>query len=277
LKFKYLIVSFSTIIAIFLLLVNLIPYFILGPEFTANLRNVTIPVSAVMILAFAGIIIFYLFNFKLLKLLEMEDWPALAFYLENQIYNKNKYSSRKVKLLASSYMVISDYRSVIALENRALNVKPDTVYKNILIFGSAHILAGNNSAAFFRNYNDKRIKKSDKQWLRWFYGFSQMLAGQFLISEQEFSFLAVNSPDILITGLSAYFLDTILVKHSLSKDKCRKIAENGREIVKKAVHNIKGWEKEISSMAAEIHASIIKKYLDEAGKWCFQTTVTDRK
>jgi hypothetical protein len=253
------------------------PYFILGPEFTKNIRNVTIPVSAIMIMALAGLVIFFLFNFKLLKLLEMEDWPALAFYLENQIYNKNKYSSRKVKLLASSYIVISDYQSVIALESKVLNVKPNSFYKNILIFGAARMLAGNNSAAFFRNYNDKRVRKNDKQWMRWFYGFSQLLTGQFLTSEQEFLFLTVNSSDIFITGLSAYFLDTTLARHSLNKAECHKIAENGREKVKKAVINIKGWVKEGKAITAEIHASIIKKYLDEAGKWCFQITVTDRK
>jgi len=165
------------------------------------------------------------------------------------------------------------------LESKALNAKPDTVYKNILIFGAARMLADNNtgSAAFFKNYNDRRIRKNDKQWIRWFYGFSQILMGQFLISEQEFSFLAVNSPDVLITGLSAYFLGTILVKHSLNPQECKKTADSGKDRVKNAVYGIKGWEKQVSAKTDEIHTTIIKKYLDEAGIWCFKVPVVNGK
>jgi len=247
------------------------PYMILGKDFSLNLRNVTIPVSAVMVLALIGLIVFFMVNYKMLKLLEMEDWPALAFYLEDQIYNKNKYSSRKVKLLASSYMVISDYQSVITLESRALGAKPAAVYKNILIFTAARMLANNKTGAAVsvQNYNDKRIKKNDRQWLRWFNGFSQTLAGNFQAAEQDFTFLAENSGDVLITGLSAYLLGSICAKRSINKEGCLKIADNGKERVRKAVLGIKGWKKQVAAVENEIHTTIIRKYIDEAGIWCF--------
>ena len=194
----------------------------------------------------------------------------MAYYLEQKIYVKNKYSERNVRLLASSYLVISDFQSVLKLENKAILAKPSVIIKNILIFGAARILSGSHAdaAAFFKTHIEK-CEKKDKQWLSWFYGFSQLLRGAFNQAEPDFSSLAVSSDNVLITGLSAYFLNNSIEKHSLTPDKCHEIAENGRQRVVKAVKSVEKWGKEADKVGAEIHIAIIRKYIDEAGKWLF--------
>jgi hypothetical protein len=214
--------------------------------------------------------IYFFINYRLFSLLEREDWPALAYYLEHIIYEKHKYSSRNVRLLASSYLVISDFQSVLKLESKAVLAKPSVVNKNLLIFGAARILSGNHAdaAAFFKSHMEK-CEKNDKQWLNWFYSFSQLLSGAFNEAEPDFSSLAVSSDNVLITGLSSYFLHNSIEKRSLTPDKCREIAENGRQRVKDAVKTVENWRKEAAKVGAEIHIAIIRKYIDEAGKWLF--------
>jgi len=272
LKFKYLIIAFSIIIVFILLIVTLFLPAVSGPDSAANLRNITLPFLAFMFLILLGFFVFFLINYRLFSLLEREDWPAIAYYLEQIIYVKGKYTPGKVRLLASSYLVISDYRSVLKLEGKASLAKPSVVDKNVLLFGAARVLSGNHAeaAVFFKTYLDKgRVKGKEKEWLRWFYGFSYLLSGIFNLAEPEFMSLIYSSRDALITGLTAYFLSNNLAKNSLKANDCRAAAESGRSRVMASLKTPGGWDKEVKKAAADIHVAIIRKYVDEAGKWLF--------
>ena len=269
-KFKYLIIAFSVLIIIIVLITALLPLIFSGHGSAVTFRYISLPLLLFMGFLLVCMSIFFLFNYRLFSLLEREDWPALAYYLEQKIYVKHRYSNRNVKLLASSYLVISDFPSVLKLESKAISAKPSVISKNILIFGAARVLSGDyrEAAAFFNSYLGKCNKK-DKQWVLWFYGFSQLLNSGFKQAESEFSSLAVSSDNVLITGLSAYFLQHSIEKHSLTPQKCREMSENGRERVKNAINTADNWKGEAERMGAEIHIAIIKKYIDEAGKWLF--------
>lgn len=157
LKFKYLIIVFCIIIIITVLITILLPKLLAGPLISVNLFNIILPLVIIMVLLLIGVFIFFLSNYRLLSLLEREDWPALSYYLEQKVLVKGRYSNRKVQLLASSYMVVSDYASVLKLENKAIHAKPAVVSKNALIFGIARILSGDQkgAAAFFKTYMDR--------------------------------------------------------------------------------------------------------------------------
>ena len=271
-KFKYLIIAFSILIVLFLLTTALLPMFVPSSVYAANLRNVASPllffISAILIC----LGIYFLINYRLFLLLEREDWPALAYYLEQKIFVKNKFNSRYVKLLASSYMVISDYQSVIKLENNAFLAKRSVVEKNVLIFGAARVISGDYKGAvtFFKIHLEKsKLRKQDVEWVHWFYGFSCLLESAFDKAEKEFMFMAVSSKDAIIAGISAYFLANNLAGKSLRRLDCLAAAETGRNRVVKALKKIKRWKKEVKKTETEIHVAIIRKYVNEAGKWIF--------
>jgi len=271
LKLKYLIIAFSIIIVIVILVSVLFPVFLAESGYIENVQYIVLPlfIFIVLLLIFLGI--FFYFNYRLFSLLEREDWPALAYYLEQKIYQKGSYSERNVKLLASSYLVMTDYLSVLKLENKAMLVKPSVVAKNVLIFGSARVLSGNNkeAAVFFKTHLDKgKLNEKEVQWVRWYYGFSQLLTGDFKLAMPEFISLAMSSRDSLITGLSAYFLQNTIAK-TCEKEECLKTAENGKNRVKAIIRNPAEWAKEAGKMNTDIHIAIIRKYVDEAGKWIF--------
>ena len=269
-KFKYLIIAFSVIIIFILLMTAMLPVLTSASSDVLNFRYFTFPLFIFMILTLICLWIFFLFNYRLLSLLEREDWPALAYYLEQKIFVKGNYSSRLVKLLASSYMVISDYQSILKLETKAALAKPAVISKNILIFGVARILSRDyaDAAVFFKTHLEK-VKVKERDWVRWFHGFSHLLNGSFNLAEPEFLALAQFSDDAIITALSAYFLSNNLVKYSKNPNECMAAAGNGETRVVKALKNAGGWKKEVDRVASNIHITIIRKYIDEAGTWLF--------
>ncbi|MDR1839859.1 MAG: hypothetical protein LBQ93_09805 [Treponema sp.] len=270
-KFKYLIIVISIVIIIVILATALLPLLLAEPEFAVNLQQLILPLLIFIALLLICISLFFIINYRLFSLLEREDWPALSFYLEQKIYVKGRYSAQNVRLLASSYLVTSDFSSVLKLEGKAMLAKPSVVDKNVLVFGAARILSGSqkDAANFFKKYMGKGNNR-DKQWIHWFFGFSQLLGGVFSVAEQEFSSLAVSSDNALITGLSAFFLGTSVLKRSQKPEECRFVVENSRGRLIKALKNINNWKKEADRSANEIHVAIIRKYIDEAGKWLFQ-------
>jgi len=276
LKFKYLIIAFGIIIVIIISVAVFFPVLLSGNgqrNFStgeASLRYILFPLLIFMVLLLGCMSIYFFINYRLFSLLEREDWPALAYYLENKIYVKGKFSAKNVRLLASSYLVISDFQSVLKLEAKTQLAKPSEISRNTLLFGSARILGGNYSeAAVFFQSNIEKCKPSDKQWVRWFYGFSELLSGSFRSAEPEFSSLAVSSNDVLITGLSAYFLHSSIQKKSADPEKCRGLSVSGKERVIASIKNIKNWNKEVSKAGTDIHIAIIRKYIEEARQWIF--------
>ena len=287
-KFKYLIIAFSIIIVIVIFITIFVPSQLSAGGFTdslnsgeanvlsvVNFRYITFPLLAFMALLLVLMSLYFIINYRLLSLLEKEDWPALAFYLEQQIYEKDRYSDRNVRLLASSYLVISDFKSVIRLENKVHLAKPSVIGRNALIFGAARILNGNHQEAvsFYKSYLEK-CKKSDKEWVFWFSGFSELLAGLYPAAEADFSRMAVSSRDALISGLSAYFLNNYIEKKSFTSEKCRHDCNTGRERVLKSLKTAAGWKKEVKKAGNDIHMAIIKKHIEEAGNWIFSAVLT---
>jgi hypothetical protein len=248
------------------------PLLLTGPDFSAILRLRTLPIQAFMVLLLIFMNTFFYINYRLLSLLEREDWPALAFYLENQIFTKSRYSNQNVRLLANSYLVLSDYPSVLKLESKVMQIKPYIIDKNILIFGISRLLSSSHeeTAAFFKTHIDKN-KGKDNQWVHWFYGFSQLLCGAYELAEQEFSLLAVSSDNVFITGLSAYFLQNFVAKNSRKNEECRTIAENGRKRVLKAYNNIQKWQNEANNMRTDVFISVIMNYINQTGKWLYNS------
>jgi hypothetical protein len=253
-----------------MLVIALLPLLMLGRQMTLEFWKTAWPIWAVLAVLLVGLNIFFAANYRLITLLEKEDWPALAYYLEQQLYLKKRYSFRKVKLLANSYMVMCDFAAIFRLEAKVSAIKPALVQKNALVFGTARLLNNEyrDAAVFFRNCLEKGKVKSIEM-VRWFYGFSQILAGNFDFAEEELKKLALSSGDALITGLSAFFLDTVLLRRSFKPDECRLAAKTGRERVCRVLKAIQAWNKEGEKAGNEVYTVIIKKYIEETGLWLY--------
>jgi hypothetical protein len=262
------------IIAVFFLSAAIVfPAIFLGTGLTADFWRAVWPMALLTVLALAGMNVYFFKNRRLFSLLKKEDWPALADYLEKRIYKDGKYSSRDVRLLVHSYIVLGNFDATVRLENKIAPEKPALLDELALMFGAARVLGGNKPAAveFFKD----RLEKGnvpDGEWFRWFYGFSLFLAGSSGQAQAVFGELAAEAKDVIVTGLSAYFLsehlgdrpaDTSAVAGNLSR------AKEGAGRVRKGTGSLAQWGKRAAKVTTEMHGAIIRKYIADAGEWIF--------
>ena len=270
-KFKSIFVLLNLTLLLFLGILIMLPLFIMDSSFIGPFWQSNWPFILILVLLLLGFNTFYFMNRKLFLLLEKEDWPALVRYLEDVVIQRGRYSSRLVRLLANSYLVLADSAAVMSLENKTAIAKPALVDAYALVFGTARILGKDISGAvrFFAVRKDK-VKGEDKEWVRWYHAFALLLDHQFEKAGGEFSLLARVSQDGIITGLSSYFLNGTIAKALPEKEReLREISAQGRERVLKALPGVKGWEQEAARMSSEIHAAVLSKYMEETGRWLY--------
>ena len=196
-KFKFIFILFSATLLLFIAVLVLLPPIIFGPSFSGMFWKINWPFVVVLVLLLIVFSTFYFINRQLFLLLEKEDWPALVRYLEDRVIQKGNYSPRLVRLLANSYLVLSDSAAVMSLENKTAIAKPSLVDANVLVFGAARLL-GNDISGAIRFFAVRRdIKKPGlRDWVRWYHGLALLLDHRFEEASDEFSLLAkMHYPD----------------------------------------------------------------------------------
>ena len=271
-KFQSIFILFNIILVFFIAIICLSPALIPGADSIASFWRynwILLFVLASVLISFDS---FYLMNRRLYDLLEKEDWPALIHYLEDKILRQGKYSKRLVKLLANTYLVLSDSPAVMSLEAKAAMVKPSLVDENALVFGTARIL-GRDIPGAIRFFEAKLdiAKPGLRQWIHWYYGFALLLNYQYEKALDEFSSLVKVCDDGVITGLSAFFMGTTLRKYLPEmKSLLEFTAQEGRDRVLKALPQLKDWDRETTKIKSEIHTAVLAKYMEKTGLWLYQ-------
>ncbi|MDR0554022.1 MAG: hypothetical protein LBG76_04395 [Treponema sp.] len=269
-KFSAIFILFNIIILFFLGFIFIAPAVILGGEASRSFWGGIWPLTLLLFLTIAGMDAFYLRNRRLLLLLEKEDWPALSQYLEQRIFRRGRYSFSLVRLLAHTYLILSDSASVITLENRVAIARPGMVEKNALIFGVARILQKDyeGAALFFAEHCGEGKNGPDRYRLEFFCAFSLFLSGKYEGAAERFKALALSSHDALVTALAACFLEKHL-SVALGRKYEPGAAAGGRSRALKALPSRTVWDKERSKVQTEIHGVILRPYLEEAGVWLY--------
>ncbi|MDR2404317.1 MAG: hypothetical protein LBD78_09855 [Spirochaetaceae bacterium] len=240
-----------------------------GADFVRTFWYSGWPLVLLLFLLLVGLNVFYFDNRRLFLLLEREDWPALVQYLEHRIMKQGRYSSRLVRLLANTYLVLSDSASVISLENKVSIAKPALVEENALIFGAARILGKNYGGAVdFFAVQSRRRRHPDRDWLRWYHGFALLLDQQFSNAADLFCGLAGDSADGVVTGLSVFFLDDTL-RRVVPNQGIAIAVEEGRKRVLAVLRTPAAWNREVSKIQAEVYVAIVYKYIKEAAAWLY--------
>jgi hypothetical protein len=291
LKFKFLFLFFNFIIVAFLLIIVFLPLIILGNDgsgfWKESSRASLWPLLALLIAALIVLDVYYCSNRKLFRLLEREDWPALVEYLEARVLRQGHYSGHLVRLLANTCLVMSDSGAVRNLENKLALVRPALVARNALIFGVARILGKDYEGALrFFAAHDKGFDRSgnrfplvfdtgrSNQWLAWYHGFSLLLERRFAEAADKFRLLALEAPDPVVAALAAWFLADNL--SSLVGGSCAEDAAAARERIRGVLAGRKAWEKEVAKTETELHAAIIRRYINDTGNWIYPETSPQR-
>ena len=271
-KIQSIFILFNAILVIFIVLIGFFPTLILGADMASFFWRNNWFLLLVFVFILAAFDVFYFSHRRLYSLLEKEDWPALAHYLEDKIFRQGKYSKRLVRLLANSYIILSDSSAVINLESKASIVKASLVDDNVLVFGTAMIL-GKDFPGAVRFFEARlgTVKPALRIWVAWYFAFSLLLNRQYEKARVEFSRLVLASDDEVITGLSAFILANTIMK-ALPEYKLvlESITIDGRNKALKALPQEKDWEREIGRIKTEVHALVLSKILLETGQWLYE-------
>jgi hypothetical protein len=284
LKFKFLFVFFNFMILIFLSILFFMPFIILGDFFPLRggifIRSLW-PLAAILAAGLIVLNIYYFSKRKLFRLLEREDWPALAEYLEARLPRPFPYPGYLVRLYVNTCLVLADSEAVMNLENRLALVKPVLVERNALLFGAARILGKDYAGAlrFFAAHDRPRARKGlsglfggnrgrRDQWLAWYHGFSLLLDRRFNEAAEKFRRLAAEAADPVAAGLAAWFLADNL---SPVVEGSREAALAARERIRSSLARRKDWDRETGKTETEIYAAILRSYIDEAGNWIYDS------
>jgi hypothetical protein len=266
-------VIFFNIFLVFLLLIAILFVVFWGKGQTTDIIQRVWPLALIMVLSLIAVNTAFILNWKLLTLLEKEDWPALTAYLEQKIYEKGRYTSRYVKLLTQSCLAMEDFDGVVNLKNRLVIAKPALMEDNALIFGAAYLLGGNTAAAvdFFGERLEKGMAE-EMDWLRWYYAFSLILTGSYEKAGAVLEELAADMPtagaeDILVTGLAAFLLSELTGKNMAVSAEWRIRAEEGKSRVRKTLKTAEKWVRKVKKLKTEVHGAIIRNYVDRTGVW----------
>jgi len=270
-KFKSIFIVLNLTLLFFLCILVLLPLHFIASDFMGPFWHNNWPFIIILLIILFAFNTFYFINRRLFLLLEKEDWPALVRYLEDKVIQKGKYSPRLVRLLANSYLVLSDSAGVMSLENKTAITKPALIEANALVFGTARILGKDISGAvrFFGARRDT-AKGEFREWVRWYHGFALLLDRQFEKAAEEFILLSRVSKDGVIAGLSSYFVSGALTQSLPEKEEeFREISAQGKERVLKAMPQEKDWDREASRISTEIHAAVLSKYMKETSRWLY--------
>ena len=276
------IILFNILIVFFLLVTAFFPVSFLGADLSAEFWRSVWPFMAVVLLALGGVDIYFLLNRKFFNLLEKGEWKELAAYLSEKIYKQGKYSSRNVRFLAQSCLLLGDLAAISELEQKTEEKKPSLVNENVLIFGIARILtvgasdgktiASNHASEFFGKImaREKQGRLPNSEWVSWFYGFSLVFAKAFNSAGEVFSKLAADAKNPIVTGLSAFFLLQVMGQNPQLAGEIFTKANDGKQRVKNSLKTSDKWRKKAEHLKAEVHGAIVGKYLDEASVWLFE-------
>ena len=272
-KFKSIFIVLNLTLLVFLTILILLPLLVMTAPFTGSFWQSTWPFVIFLILILIACNAFYFINRRLFLLLEKEDWPALVRYLEDRVIQKGRYSPRLVRLLANSYLVLSDSQSVMSLENKVALARPALIDANVLLFGTARILGKDLSGAVrFFEVRKGAVKAEGKEWARWYHGFALLLDRRFEKAAVELSVLARLSKDGIVTALSSYFLSGSITGALPERAaELRDSWSEGRERVRKAFPQQADWEKEVARLSTEIHVAVLSRYLNEASRWLYES------
>jgi hypothetical protein len=262
----------------FLGLVFLLPFLALGKDLALDFWGFSWFLLPLILALAAGMDCYFALNYRVYILLEKEDWPALAQELEDKVFRRGRYSSRLVRLLANTYLVLSDPRAVNALERKLATAKSGLVNRHALIFGAARLLDQDyaGAAEFFSAQLAGRAQpggggaSSAAEWIRWYYGFSLLLAHRFEEAADTFITLAGKSEDGLLAGLSAYFLSSSLSGFLPPRaGELGVAAAAGKDRVRRRLRDRAAWDKECKRLEMEVYAAVLVSYMTKTGDYLY--------
>ncbi len=271
-KFRTIFILFNAVIVISFLFVFLMPFFLLGPEYSLSFWTGNWYLALVFVLLIGGLNAFFIANWKVFILVEREDWGALAAHLVDRIFTRKRYGSRHVALLVNAYLLQSDVEGIERLERELGEKRPELLRKNAVLFGVTRLLRNRpaEAEAFFARFLEAKDVEN-REWLRFDYAFSLVLQRKAAEALPRLRG-GLASRDAVLSLLAAYLLGSLgaaAASTEAERAELVALADATRERLKKRFPGQR-WNREVERAKSEVHIVILSKLIDDAGRWLFE-------
>ena len=263
-KFKLIFVLFNIVIVLSFLVIYLMPLFMLGWEYTQAFwsNNWGLPI---IFLGIIGILNgYFVFNWKLFRLLEREEWDGLILHLEHRMYDRKIVLVQQVRILVNAYLVRSDLAAVSKLENFIRDSRKKVLPRVALVLGVPHLLRQNSDAmeSYFAAFTGTKVR--DRFWLKWCFAFSLVLGGKKDEAVTTLTELGGQVKEPVLLLLCAYLLQSL----DSGSSEVNQVVELARAKLTKRFSQ-STWEAEVERSKNRVQVVIMSRLVDDATTWLF--------
>ncbi len=206
-KFKTLYILFNAVIVAAFLFIFLMPLALLGVDYFRLFAQKNWIAGVLFLVTLFIINGYFGLNWKLFRLLEREDWPALIRHLEGSIGRRGRPGKSSCRLLLNAYLITGQTEPIAALEARVRRDRPALLPALALPFGLPYLLRGDpQAAAGYFGPLAAQAGVADRGWMRWNYAFSLMQLKKQGEAGAELQALLAEKPTPELRLLSLYML-----------------------------------------------------------------------
>lgn len=214
-------------------------------------------------LLFAGIVIavngtFFAY-WRLLSLLEVQDWPGLAAYLEREVYNRRRVTASSVRILLESLFLIGDFEGVEKLAERLAQVNQRALGRFAHRIAAVLIVGQRYAAAEALCADTARNPHRDEDWHRFFSVFLEPLQGK-PYPTAALRDIAQTARDPLVVSLAGYLNSKPGRDAAASEAAKKRVLENcGR----------KRFESILREAQTAVHGIVLSSLFGETLDWLY--------
>jgi hypothetical protein len=267
-KFKTIYILFNAVILVSFALIFFLPLIMLGPEYFSIFvsRNW---IAGMLFLATLVIInVYFLRNWRLFRLLEQEDWPALIQLLEDRVYRRKRLMRNNIKMLVNAYLITSRLGEILSLSAFVEQNRPELIKRFALPFGIPYLLQNDPKAAerFFGKF--RQVKgATDYHWLVWNYAFALLQQKQVEAARTALLDVLDQEPEPVLRLLTLYMLDSVSGKD----DEYGSLIETGRgELTRR--YTPESWGRAVDSASKNLEVVLLAPIVRDASAWLFPKT-----
>ncbi len=279
-KFKILFAVLNIVLFTAFLAVFFLPYLLVSPEYMAEFWRRNWFLGVFFLFAVTLVNVIFIKNWHIMSCLEREDWPALAEYLEKQVFYRKKTGQRPVRLLYESLVLLGDFASLDKLATLLRKENPRRYRSMVRSFTGASILAGDYGkvrGVCTEMRAEDGLDADTAGWVTFYHGLSRYLDGDAAGSVEDFSPLARDADDPLLQAISAFLCAT--VRNRISDENapvpCETLdrdIELARERIT-ATYGRKKWNRYLQRNEQLIEIVILGKLPRQASEWLFPPDV----
>ncbi|MFO7849166.1 MAG: hypothetical protein R6V67_04315 [Spirochaetia bacterium] len=242
------------------------PLFLLGPEYTRTFWSSSWYLPLIFFAVIALIDGYFIAHWRLLSLLEEENWAGLIKYLEDQCIRRSRLRTQFVRTLINAYFITGNVSSIEDLEEVVRKKKPKLLYKFALQFGVPKMLHQNpdDIVTFFQEFKDRRHPK--RLWIKFLYAFGLLMKRENIEGREVLLETAKEAKSPILSLVVLYTLEPF---RTIDDEVLTLVDKKKSEL--SSLYSRDRMEKEITKERENVVVVILSKLISDALDWLYGT------